>query len=171
EMFDKYGSDAMRWMLMSSPVIRGGDMPVTEAAIRDAVRQVLLPLWNVWYFFTLYANAESYDASSRVDSQNLLDRYVLAKTGELVTAVTAQMDAYDISGACQSVRSYLDALTNWYVRRSRDRFWAGDRDAFDTLYTVLETLCRVLAPLAPMTVEEIWRGLTGGRSVHLTDWP
>jgi isoleucyl-tRNA synthetase len=170
-MFDKYGSDAMRWMLMSSPVIRGGDMPVTEAAIRDAVRQVLLPLWNVWYFFTLYANAEAYEASSRVDSQNLLDRYVLAKTGELVATVTEQLDAYDISGACQSVRSYLDALTNWYVRRSRDRFWAGDRDAFDTLYTVLETLCRVLAPLAPMTAEEIWRGLTGGRSVHLVDWP
>jgi len=96
---------------------------------------------------------------------------VLAKTGELVATVTAQMDAYDISAACHSVRSYLDALTNWYVRRSRDRFWAGDRDAFDTLYTVLETLCRVLAPLAPMTAEEIWRGLTGGRSVHLTDWP
>ncbi len=171
EMFDVYGSDAMRWMLMSSPVLRGGDMPVTEAAIRDAVRQVILPLWNVYYFFTLYANAEAYDASSRVDSQNLLDRYVLAKTGELVATVTAQMDAYDISGACQSVRSYLDALTNWYVRRSRDRFWEGDHDAFDTLYTVLETLCRVLAPLAPMTAEEIWRGLTGGRSVHLEDWP
>ena len=74
-------------------------------------------------------------------------------------------------GACAAVRSYLDALTNWYVRRSRDRFWAGDADAFDTLYTVLETLCRVVAPLAPLTAEEIWRGLTGERSVHLTDWP
>jgi isoleucyl-tRNA synthetase len=171
EMFDVYGSDAMRWMLMSSPVLRGGDMPVTESAIRDSVRQVLLPLWNVWYFFALYANAESYDARCRVDSDNLLDRYVLAKTGELVETVTAQLDAYDISGACQSVRSYLDALTNWYVRRSRDRFWGGDADAFDTLYTVLETLSRVLAPLAPMTAEDVWRGLTGGRSVHLETWP
>jgi isoleucyl-tRNA synthetase len=171
EMFDVYGSDAMRWMLMSSPVLRGGDMAVTEGGIRDAVRQVLLPLWNVWYFFTLYANAESYEATRRTDSQHLLDRYVLAKTGELVDSVTAAMDAYDISGACALVRGYLDALTNWYVRRSRDRFWAGDRDAFDTLHTVLETVCRVVAPLAPMTAEEIWRGLTGGRSVHLTDWP
>jgi isoleucyl-tRNA synthetase len=170
-MFDKYGSDAMRWMLMSSPILRGGDALVSEAAIRDAVRQVLLPLWNVWYFFSLYANAEGYDARRRTDSTHLLDRYVLAKTGELVADVTAAMDAYDVSGACGSVRSYLDALTNWYVRRSRNRFWTGDRDAFDTLYTVLETVCRAVAPLAPMTVEEIWRGLTGGRSVHLEDWP
>lgn len=171
EMFDVYGSDAMRWMLMSSPVLRGGDMPVTEGSIRDAVRHVLLPLWNVWYFFSLYANADGYDAKRRTDSPHLLDRYVLAKTGELVATTQAQLDAQDISGACASVRSYLDALTNWYVRRSRDRFWSGDRDAFDTLYTVLETLSRVVAPLAPLTAEEIWRGLTGGRSVHLTDWP
>jgi isoleucyl-tRNA synthetase len=132
---------------------------------------VLLPLWNVWYFFSLYANAEGYSATRRTDSRHLLDRYVLAKTGELVETVTAQLDAYDVSGACGSVRTYLDALTNWYVRRSRDRFWAGDRDAFDTLYTVLETLSRVVAPVAPMTAEEVWRGLTGGRSVHLADWP
>jgi isoleucyl-tRNA synthetase len=171
EVFDTYGSDAMRWMLMSSPVLRGGDMPVTETAIRDAVRQVLLPLWNVWYFFSLYANASGHDARLRTDSTHLLDRYVLAKTGELVSDVQRQMDEYDISGACASVRSYLDALTNWYVRRSRDRFWAGDADAFDTLATVLETLSRVMAPFAPLTTEEIWRGLTGERSVHLTDWP
>ena len=170
-VFDTYGSDAMRWMLMSSPVLRGGDMPVTETAIRDSVRQVLLPLWSVWYFFSLYANASGYEARSRTDSTHLLDRYVLAKTAELVDTVQKQMDDYDISGAAGSVRSYLDALTNWYVRRSRDRFWAGDEDAFDTLATVLETLCRVVAPLAPLTAEEIWRGLTGGRSVHLSDWP
>jgi len=170
-MFDKYGADAMRWFLMSSPVLRGGDMSVTESGIRDAVRQVLLPLWNVWYFFSLYANAEGYEAKRRTDSQHLLDRYVLAKTGELVADVTRQMDAYDVSTACATVRSYLDALTNWYVRRSRNRFWSGDRDAFDTLYTVLETVTRVVAPLAPMVAEEVWRGLTGGRSVHLTDWP
>ncbi|WP_027341281.1 isoleucine--tRNA ligase [Hamadaea tsunoensis] len=171
EMFDKYGADAMRWMLMASPVLRGGDMPVSESGIRDAVRQVLLPLWNVYYFFTLYANAADHTARRSVDSTNVLDRYVLAKTEELVGKATAAMDAYDLSGACAAVRSYLDALTNWYVRRSRDRFWAGDAEAFDTLYTVLETLCRVVAPLAPLTAEEIWRGLTGGRSVHLADWP
>ncbi|MEV4416851.1 isoleucine--tRNA ligase [Catellatospora sp. NPDC049609] len=171
EMFDRYGADAMRWMLMSSPVLRGGDMAVNEAGIRDSVRQVLLPLWNVYYFFTLYANADGHTARRRVDSTHVLDRYVLAKTRELVETTTEQLDAYDLSAACAGVRTYLDALTNWYVRRSRDRFWAGDAEAFDTLYTVLETLARVVAPLAPLTAEEIWRGLTGERSVHLADWP
>ncbi|GAA3255854.1 isoleucine--tRNA ligase [Dactylosporangium siamense] len=170
-VFDEYGSDAMRWFLVASPVLRGGDMPVTEVGIRDAVRQVLLPLWNVWYFFSLYANADGYTAQRRVDSTHLLDRYVLAKTGELVAGVQQQLDAYDLSGACATVRSFLDALTNWYVRRSRDRFWSGDRDAFDTLFTVLSTLTQVVAPLLPLTAEEIYRGLTGERSVHLTDWP
>jgi isoleucyl-tRNA synthetase len=170
-VFDEYGSDAMRWFLVASPVLRGGDMPVTETGIRDAVRQVLLPLWNVWYFFSLYANADGYTARRRTGSADLLDRYVLAKTGELVATVERQLDAYDLSGACGTVRAYLDALTNWYVRRSRDRFWSGDHDAFDTLFTVLSTLTQVVAPLAPLTAEEIYRGLTGERSVHLTDWP
>jgi len=146
-------------------------MAVTETLIRDSVRQVLLPLWNVYYFYTLYANADGHTATTRTDSTHLLDRYVLAKTRELVEEATERLDEFDISGACAAVRGYLDALTNWYVRRSRDRFWAGDADAFDTLHTVLETVSRVLAPLAPMVAEEMWRGLTGGRSVHLTDWP
>jgi isoleucyl-tRNA synthetase len=170
-VFDEYGADAMRWLLMSGPVLRGGDMSVTDQGVRDTVRHVLLPLWNVWYFFSLYANAEGHRARWHTGSRHLLDRYLLAKTGELVRSVTGLLDSYDIPGACAAVQSYLDALTNWYVRRSRDRFWSGDADAFDTLFTVLETLCRVMAPLAPLTVEEIWRGLTGGRSVHLTDWP
>ncbi|GIH11346.1 isoleucine--tRNA ligase [Rhizocola hellebori] len=171
EMFDRYGSDSMRWMLMSSPILRGGDAAVSETAIRDAARHVLLPLWNVYYFFTLYANASGHTAKQRTDSAHVLDRYVLAKTQTLVANFTAQMDVYDVAGACTSFRSYLDALTNWYVRRSRDRFWAGDADAFDTLYTVLETVARLAAPLAPLVAEEMWRGLTGLRSVHLADLP
>jgi isoleucyl-tRNA synthetase len=171
EMFDSYGSDAMRWSLMSSPILRGGDMSVSESVIRDAVRQAINPLWNAWYFFSLYANAAQYEAKWRTDSEHVLDRYVLAKLSDAVTSVTTAMDAYDISGACASVRSFLDVLTNWYVRRSRDRFWNEDADAFDTLYTVLEVLSRTAAPLLPMVTEEVWRGLTGNRSVHLTDWP
>ncbi|HEY3503890.1 MAG TPA: isoleucine--tRNA ligase [Actinocatenispora sp.] len=171
EMFDAYGADAVRWAFMSSPVLRGGDMAVSETVIRDAVRQALNPLWNVWYFFALYANASDHVARPRTDSTHVLDRYALAKLRELVTSVTGALDAYEISAACAAVRSYADALTNWYVRRSRDRFWRGDADAFDTLYTVLSVLCRVMAPLAPMVTEAVYRGLTGERSVHLTDWP
>jgi len=171
EVFDRDGSDAMRWFLMASPILRGGDLIVTEVGIRDAVRDALLPLWNTYYFLALYANAENVEGRTRADSRNVLDRYILAKTNELVTDVEAQMDTYDLAGACATVREFLEALTNWYVRRSRDRFWAGEQDAIDTLHTVLEVTCRVVAPLMPLTAEAIWRGLTGGRSVHLTDWP
>jgi isoleucyl-tRNA synthetase len=135
------------------------------------VRTAVLPLWNSWYFLALYANAAGLEGHWRTDSEHVLDRYVLAKTGALVADVTARMDAYDLSGVCGAIRDYLDVLTNWYVRRSRDRFWAGDQDAVDTLHTVLEVLCRVAAPMLPLTAEVVWRGLTGGRSVHLTDWP
>jgi len=171
EVFDRDGSDAMRWFLMASPILRGGDLVVTERGIRDAVRQAVLPLWNSYYFLALYANAEGCEGCVRTDSPNVLDRYILAKTHELVTDVGAQMDGHDIAGACQTVREFLEVLTNWYVRRSRERFWAGEQDAVDTLHTVLEATCRVAAPLLPLTTESVWRGLTGGRSVHLTDWP
>jgi isoleucyl-tRNA synthetase len=171
ELFDTYGSDAVRWFLLSSPVVRGGDLVVTEQGVRDAANQVLRPLWNAWSFFTIYANAEGYTARLRTDQTAVLDRYLLAKLHELVSRVTQQMDAYDLSGAHASVRSFLDALTNWYIRRSRDRFWDGDADAFDTLYTALHLLTRVAAPLLPLVTEEIYRGLTDERSVHLTDWP
>ena len=170
-VFDRDGSDAMRWFLMDSPILRGGDLVVTERGIQEGVRQALLPLWNSYYFLGLYANADRIDGQSRTDSPHLLDRYILAKTQALVTDVESQMDRYDIVGACATIRDFLDALTNWYVRRSRDRFWAGDRDAVDTLHTVLEVTCRTAAPLLPLTTEVVWRGLTGERSVHLTDWP
>ncbi|BDI23160.1 isoleucine--tRNA ligase [Herbiconiux sp. L3-i23] len=171
EVFDRDGSDAMRWFLMASPVLRGGNLIVTEEGIREGVRQVLLPLWSTYYFFTLYANASDHDAVRRTDSEDVLDRYVLAKLRDLVEAITADFDRLDASAAADRLREFSDVLTNWYVRRSRDRFWEGRPEAFDTLFTVLETLTRLAAPLLPLVTEEIWRGLTGGRSVHLTDWP
>ena len=185
EVFDRDGSDAMRWFLMSSSVLRGGNLVVTEEGIREGVRQVMLPLWSTWYFFSLYANASTgsdrtdggYDAERRIDSTDVLDRYLLAKTRETVETVTAHFDALDSTLAAATLRDFADVLTNWYVRRSRDRFWGGvgedgsNRAAFDTLYTVLETFARIAAPLLPLVSENIWQGLTGGRSVHLTDWP
>ena len=170
-VFDTHGSDAMRWYLLSSPILRGTDLAVTEDGIRDTVRHVLLPIWNTWYFLALYATAEQTHGTFRIDATHVLDRYILAKTHDLVAEVTVQMDAYDLFAACGSVRTFLDVLTNWYVRRSRDRFWSGDQDAIDTLHTVLSVLCRVAAPLLPLTTEAVYRGLTGERSVHLTDFP
>jgi isoleucyl-tRNA synthetase len=175
EVFDRDGADAMRWFLMSSPILRGGNLIVTEQGIRDSVRQVLIPLWNSWYFFSLYANAAGVSGSRSTDSDDPLDRYLLAKCRQYVEAMTEQLDNYEVANACDSTRAFLDVLTNWYIRRSRERFWATggevDRAAFDTLYTVLEQVCRLTAPLLPLTTEEVWRGLTGGRSVHLEDWP
>ncbi|MCC3297717.1 isoleucine--tRNA ligase [Arthrobacter sp. zg-Y453] len=175
EVLDRDGSDAMRWFLMASPILRGGNLIVTEQGIRDGVRQVILPLWNVWHFFTLYTNAANngagYEASLRHESTEPLDTYMLAATGDLIRDMTTALDTYDVSVACEMLRAYMDTLTNWYVRRSRTRFFDEDTQAFDVLYTCLEAVCRVAAPLLPLVTEEIWRGLTGGRSVHLTDWP
>ncbi len=177
EVFDNHGSDAMRWYLMSSPILRGGDFSVTEQGIRDAVRQVVLPIWNTYSFFTMYANASDHQATQITSATDSLDQYILGKLHVLVRDVTQLMDVYDLFGACASIRSFLDALTNWYVRRSRDRFWDGDTAAFDTLYTVLVTLCRVAAPLLPLTTEAVHAGLTNAgvvdldHSVHLADWP
>ncbi len=179
EVLDRDGSDAMRWFLMASPILRGGNLVVTEQGIRDGVRQVILPLWNVWHFFRLYTNAaaggtgyeaKTVTAKAAESLAEPLDRYILAYTGNLVEDMTASLDAFNISDACESLRRYLDTLTNWYVRRGRQRFFDEDTDAFDVLYTCLEAVCRVAAPLLPLVTEEIWRGLTGGRSVHLTDW-
>jgi len=171
EVFDRDGSDAMRWFLMSSPILRGGNISVTEQGIREGVRQALLPLWNSYYFFALYANASSYTASPSMASTQLLDRYILAKTRELIDSVTLDLDIFDSFAASAKVRDFAEVLTNWYIRRSRDRFWEGDKDAFDTLYTVLEAAFRVIAPMLPLVAEEMWRGLTNGRSVHLESWP
>jgi isoleucyl-tRNA synthetase len=168
EVFDRDGSDAMRWFLMASPILRGGNLIVTEQGIREGVRQVLLPFWNAYTFLALYAPAKG---TWRTDSTNVLDRYILAKLAALRDELTEAMDVCDISGACDQLRQFTEALTNWYVRRSRSRFWDEDPDAIDTMHTVLEVTARLAAPLLPLATEVIWRGITGERSVHLTDWP
>jgi isoleucyl-tRNA synthetase len=190
EVFAAYGADAMRWYLLSSPVLRGSDVTIEEKGLAEPIRLVCNPIWNTWYFLSMYANADGLGGRVRTDQTGVLDRYVLAKTRRLVEDVTAAMDTYDLAGATGHISSFLDALTNWYVRRSRDRFWrpvnAGatpstpgvggappddKQDAYDTLHTVLEVLCRVAAPFLPFLTEAVYRGLTGQRSVHLEPWP
>jgi isoleucyl-tRNA synthetase len=189
DVFETIGADALRWFLMSSPILRGLDLRIDREgkAIAEVVRLVLNPIWNAYTFFTLYANVDGYQATFRTDSTQELDRYILAKTRALLDDVTTRLDDYDIAGACSEIQAYLDALNNWYIRRSRDRFWApgapdaeagspdagarAKRDAYDTLYTVLHVVTRVAAPLLPLVCEEVYTGLTGDESVHLADWP
>ena len=179
EVFHRDGSDAMRWFLMRSPILRGGNLIVTEEAIREGVREVMLPLWSSYYFFTLYAgaanNGEGMPASAvhpdDIPHMPVMDRYVLAKTAEMLDDMGRQLEVYDVPGASDTLQAFMDLLTNWYVRTQRDRFWDEDPAAFDTLFTVLEAVTRAAAPLLPLVTEEVWRGLTGGRSIHLTDYP
>jgi isoleucyl-tRNA synthetase len=196
QVFAQQGADAMRWYLLSSPVLRGLDVVIEEKALTEPVRLVLNPIWNSWYFLSLYSNADRVRGRFRTDQQGQLDRYVLAKTRQLVESVTESMEGNDIAGATWAIESFLDVLTNWYVRRSRDRFWraggAADShgghsesadssensradedklDAYDTLHTVLDVLCRVAAPFLPYLTEAVYRDLTGERSVHLQAWP
>ena len=179
EIFTKQGADALRWYFMSSPIVRGGDARISDQGIDDVTRQVMLPIWNAYSFFTLYANIDGYQAKLSADSTQVLDRYILAKTRTMVEGATAAMDAYDLPGATNELFGFIDALNNWYIRRSRDRFWAPASDAsdadkqaaYDTLYTVLTTFLRAAAPFLPLITEEIYGGLVGGESVHLADWP
>jgi isoleucyl-tRNA synthetase len=189
EVFATQGADAMRWYLLSSPVLRGLDVVIEEKALSEPVRLVLNPIWNSWYFLSLYSNADRMRGHWRTDARGELDRYVLAKLRRLVEEVTTAMESNDLPGACSAIEGFLDVLTNWYVRRSRERFWrsgqgpesqegtrdpsavSDKQDAYDTLHTVLETLCRVSAPFLPYLAEAIYRDLTGATSVHLTSWP
>ena len=176
EVFDTFGADALRWYLLASPLMTGGDLAVSRGEIGKAMRQAILPVWNAYYFFTLYANIDGVRAKLRADQKGVLDRYILAKTREMIAAVQDRLDHYDIPGAYGAVPPFIEALNNWYIRRSRARFWAegqapDKQDAFDTLYTVLTLSCRAMAPLLPFVTERMYTALTGESSVHLADWP
>jgi isoleucyl-tRNA synthetase len=169
EAFERVGADAIRWSLLSSSVLRGGNLAASEAAMEAALREAVLPLWHTCRTLTLFAEHRPRLVTAADD---VLDRYVLAKAAELVERATAAFETYDLSGGCWAVSRFLDALNNWFVRRSRDRLWAADEAAVDTLFTVLHTLLRVTAPLLPLTSEHLWRVLVpDAGSLHLQAWP
>ena len=174
DILETIGSDALRWFLISSPVLKGGNVSVDKEGkeISKAARKALIPFWNAYYFFTLYANAEGIQAHEVSSSNDVLDSYILAKLKALVNGVKADMEAYEIAKACVQVEEFLEILNNWYIRRSRARFWDGeDLSAFNTLYTVLVNVAKIAAPLMPFMSEFVYKGLTGEESVHLTDVP
>ena len=178
EVIDQFGADALRWLMIASPVMRGQDLMVDPDGkfIRDVVRLAIKPIWNAYNFFTLYANADGIEAKIATDSADVMDRYILAKCSQAVAQIETAMNAYDTPSACEAVLQFFDALNNWYIRRNKERFWKSEHDAdkqaaYDTLYTVLTTMCRAAAPLLPLTCEEIYRGLIGEGSVHLSQFP
>ena len=173
EVLDSIGSDALRWFLVSSPVLKGGNLAVDKEGkeISKAARVAQIPMWNAYYFFTLYANAEGYEAKEVSSSSEAIDNYILSKLKRLSQIVKQGLDTYDVALSCNEIASFMDILNNWYIRRTRDRFWAGDKQAFDVLYTVLVNLSKIMAPLMPFLCEYVYKNLTNGESVHLTDYP
>ena len=183
EVFDTYGADALRLYLFDSPVINGETIAIDETAIRDMSRNVLGTLSNSFSFFNTYAKVDGWQPSKefkRPQSSNLLDRWLLARLDETVTEVTNRADQYDISRAVKPIRPFIDDLSNWYIRRSRKRFWKSENDtdkeaAYNTLHYVMLTTCQLLAPWAPFISDYLWRQLVQGtglpESVHLSDWP
>jgi isoleucyl-tRNA synthetase len=178
DVYNTIGADAMRWLLVSGPVMNGGELTISKDGedIRDVVRLVIKPLWNAYHFFSLYANTDGFKAEEITKSDNLLDRYILAKLRSSIEAMKAALDGYETSKACTQVTDFFEVLNNWYIRRSRDRFWddstsADKAAAYNTLYSCLVSICRAAAPLLPMVTEEVFKNLTGKESVHLESYP
>lgn len=173
EVLDSIGSDALRWFLVSSPVLKGGNLAVDKEGkeIAKASRVAQIPLWNAFYFFTLYANAEEYKAKEITSSSEAIDNYILSKLKRLRDTVKSGIESYDVAVATNEIAAFMEVLNNWYIRRTRDRFWEGDALAFDTLYTVLVNVAKIIAPLMPFVSEYVFKTLTGEESVHLADYP
>lgn len=178
EVFATVGADSCRFALYASPVIRGGDVPVGRKMLTEVGRHVLVPLWNAWYFLSIYGNADGIRGTIRTNQTGVLDRYLLAKTAELRDDMTKSLDEIDLYEASGHLLEFIEVLNNWWIRRSRDRFWrpnadvsdADKQDAYDTLHTVLVMVCRLGAPILPLFTEHLFRSLTEEESVHLTDW-
>jgi isoleucyl-tRNA synthetase len=180
ELMDKFSADSLRFLLLSSPLLNGEDFALQDKEVGDVARKLSM-VWNMYDFFTMYAdvdgwefNGELVDPSGTVT--NPLDQWIISRIHQLIQEIESNMDAYDIPNATKPILLFLEDASNWYVRRSRRRFWKSEDDtdknnAYTTLHYVLVRLSQALAPFVPFMAEELYRKLTGGESVHLTDWP
>ncbi|HUZ17846.1 MAG TPA: isoleucine--tRNA ligase [Spirochaetia bacterium] len=179
-IMDVFGADALRFFLMNSSVVRAEDLRYSDDGVKEVVKTVIIPLWNAYSFFVTYANIdgiESNDAPNRPD--NPLDAWILSECERMVEETSEALDRYDLQRACGPVVAFIDSLNNWYIRRSRRRFWRSENDpdkkqAYDTLYAVLLKLVTAAAPLIPFVTDEIYRNLRRPDmepSVHLCDYP
>lgn len=173
EQIEKYGADAIRLFMLGSNFMKAEPVSIDMAGrvFNDAIKTILTPLWNAYHFFTLYANAGNITAHDNVNSDNTLDKYIIAELNELISVVRYALDEYKPDVAIKEFVRFLDILNNWYIRRGRVRFWDEDQSAFDTLYHILINLCRALAPFAPFISDYIYKNLTGADSVHLQSFP
>ncbi|MBT3261758.1 isoleucine--tRNA ligase [bacterium] len=177
-LMHKFGTDAMRLYLFGSPAIVMGDLCFDEGGIKQALQQIILPLWNAYSFFDMYAKIDNYSPQTIEipNPQNIMDKWILAKLCVLEQELTIDLDKYRIDNYMVPIIDFMDDLTNWYIRRTRNRFWAtgleqNKKDAYQTLHYVLINLCKILAPCAPIIAEEIYKNLTTEESIHLSDWP
>ena len=176
EFFNKYGSDALRWIMLSSPALRGEMIRLSKEGTEIAVssRKAQIPYYNAYHFFTLYANADGIKAEYNTSSDEIMDKYILSKLEELKEKTKICMDNYDIATFTTLCERFLDILNNWYIRQCRERFWGTSVSketqikAFNTLYTVLIDITKIMAPLMPFITDFIYKNLTGESSVHLS---
>ncbi len=170
EMLTKYGGDALRLYLLGSPIMNGEDIAISEEEYKEQVRGFMLPLWNVYKFFITYASLNNWEPSQNAtNSENVLDKWLVSRLNNLIKKVTTGLENYDSTSSVNAIREFIVAdFSQWYVRRSRDRV---GNEFYETTYNALVTLTKLLAPIAPFISEEIYQNLTGGKSVHLENWP
>ena len=172
-LFDKYGVDALRFYLMAGPLMKGEDVNFSERSVQEVSSKIIGRLFNVLTFYELYRDM-SVEKDGEVKSGNVLDQWIVSRFSEVESAVTVGMTKYDINEALKPVDLFIEDLSTWYLRRSRERIKDGDGDAKATLYFVLKNLAKIMAPFTPFTSEEVWQRLktsTDVESVHLAGWP
>ena len=180
ELMDKFSADSLRFLLLSSPLLNGEDFALHDKDVSDVARKISM-IWNMYDFFTMYASVDGWEFKGELrdpsaNLENPLDKWIVSRVHQLRNEITENMDAYNIPRALEGVLPFLDDASNWFVRRSRRRFWKSEDDgdktqAYQTLHYVLSYLAQILAPFVPFLSEELWSKMVGEGSVHLLDWP
>ena len=180
ELMDQYSADSLRFLLLTSPLLNGEDFALHDKDVSDVVRKLSM-IWNMYDFFTMYASVDGWEFNGELkdpskDLENPLDKWIVSRVHELRNEITENMDVYNIPRALEGVLPFLDDASNWFVRRSRRRFWKSENgvdklQAYQTLHYVLSYLALILAPFVPFLAEELWGKMVGDSSVHLKDWP
>lgn len=180
ELMDKFSADSLRLLLIGSPLLNGEDFSLLDKDVGDVARKLSM-IWNMYDFFTMYAEVDGWEFDGKLEDPsesltNPLDQWIVSRVHQLNGEISVHMEAYDLPSAVKPILPFIEDASNWYVRRSRRRFWKSDddndkNDAYQTLHYVLTQLSIVLAPFTPFLAEELYQKLTGGESVHLLDWP